>query len=789
MIGRALGAVLAVAALAVAARPSPAPDDARLFAVVAAAERAAGAAPIVVDYPLPGSVFPPDMVAPRFLWHDPAPEAGRWVVDVALDGGRTRLTFLTDGPTPPTGEVDPRALGTTNEVYRPTPYQASARSWQPSDAEWAGIRAGSADQAAVVTFVGLPAGDADRVLSRGGVTIRISRDPVGAPLFYRDVPLMPSRTEKNLIKPLADQALPLIAWRLRDVSRRDSRVVLRDMPTCANCHSFSADGKTLAMDIDGPDGDKGAYAIAPIRPVTRITRDEIITWNSFPEKPRDKRTIGFLSRISPDGRHVVTTLNEELYVANFTNYRFLQVFYPTRGILAWYSTRSEEMKALPGADDPAFVHCDPTWSPDGKTLVFARAAARDSYPPGVPLATHSNDPNETPMRYDLYRMPFDDGRGGTPVPIEGASANGMSNSFPKVSPDGRFIVFVKSANGQLLRPDSELWIVPAEGGEARRMECNTSLMNSWHSFSPNGRWMVFSSKVNTPYTQLFLTHLDEDGRSSPPILVPDSTAANRAANIPEFVNAAYDDLQRIEAPSVEQYLHLNRATELVREEKWEEAIATLGRALAIDPDSIKSRLLLGTALWRVGRTAESLAEYERATLLDPARGEAHYSLAFALFLQDRYAEGGARLRRAFEVMPRWGRLPEAYDEGIAMAIPGTPQAAAELCRRRLAQAPGDVSALLVLASLRSAAREDAFRDGAEALRLARRACAQTRFQVPEALDVLAGALAESGRFEDAAEVGELTLWYARAAERTALASGAAARLELYRQRRPFRRAD
>ena len=789
MIGRALGAVLAVAALAVAARPSPAPDDARLFAVVAAAERAAGAAPIVVDYPLPGSVFPPDMVAPRFLWHDPAPEAGRWVVDVALDGGRTRLTFLTDGPTPPTGEVDPRALGTTNEVYRPTPYQASARSWQPSDAEWAGIRAGSADQAAVVTFVGLPAGDADRVLSRGGVTIRISRDPVGAPLFYRDVPLMPSRTEKNLIKPLADQALPLIAWRLRDVSRRDSRVVLRDMPTCANCHSFSADGKTLAMDIDGPDGDKGAYAIAPIRPVTRITRDEIITWNSFPEKPRDKRTIGFLSRISPDGRHVVTTLNEELYVANFTNYRFLQVFYPTRGILAWYSTRSEEMKALPGADDPAFVHCDPTWSPDGKTLVFARAAARDSYPPGVPLATHSNDPNETPMRYDLYRMPFDDGRGGTPVPIEGASANGMSNSFPKVSPDGRFIVFVKSANGQLLRPDSELWIVPAEGGEARRMECNTSLMNSWHSFSPNGRWMVFSSKVNTPYTQLFLTHLDEDGRSSPPILVPDSTAANRAANIPEFVNAAYDDLQRIEAPSVEQYLHLNRATELVREEKWEEAITTLGRALAIDPDSIKSRLLLGTALWRVGRTAESLAEYERATLLDPARGEAHYSLAFALFLQDRYAEGGARLRRAFEVMPRWGRLPEDYDEGIALAIPGTPQAAAELGRRRLAQAPGDVSALLVLASLRSAAREDAFRDGAEALRLARRACAQTRFQVPEALDVLAGALAESGRFEDAAEVGELTLWYARAAERTALASGAAARLELYRQRRPFRRAD
>ena len=66
--------------------------------------------------------------------------------------------------------------------------------------------------------------------------------------------------------PLA--ALPLIAWRIRDLSRPRSEVLLSDMPTCANCHSFTPDGKTLAMDLDGPQGDKGAYAIAPIAPVT-----------------------------------------------------------------------------------------------------------------------------------------------------------------------------------------------------------------------------------------------------------------------------------------------------------------------------------------------------------------------------------------------------------------------------------------------------------------------------------------------------------------------------------------
>src|ERR1039458_7464915 len=87
----------------------------------------------------------------------------------------------------------------------------------------------------------------------------------------------------------------------------------------------------------------------------------------------------------------------------------------------------------------------------------------------------------------------------------------MSNSFPKVSPDGRWIVFVGCRNGLLMRPDSKLYIIPAAGGEPRLMRANLPPMNSWHSFSPNGRWMVFSSKSRSPYTQMYLTHLAENG--------------------------------------------------------------------------------------------------------------------------------------------------------------------------------------------------------------------------------------------------------------------------------------
>jgi Tol biopolymer transport system component len=76
-------------------------------------------------------------------------------------------------------------------------------------------------------------------------------------------------------------------------------------------------------------------------------------------------------------------------------------------------------------------------------VIFVRAEARNPYPAGGKLAEYASDPKETQIQYDLYRVPFNGGKGGRAEAIEGASRNGLSNSFPKVSPDGRWIVFVK----------------------------------------------------------------------------------------------------------------------------------------------------------------------------------------------------------------------------------------------------------------------------------------------------------------------------------------------------------
>jgi hypothetical protein len=263
-----------------------------------------------------------------------------------------------------------------------------------------------------VTIPGFRNGKFRNPVSRGSVAIRTSKDPAGAPIFYRDVPLMPSESEKGVIKPLATAAIPLIAWRLRDLAEPRGKVVLEGMHTCANCHSFSADGKTMGIDLDGPQNDKGLYAITAVQPRTSIRNQDVITWKSFLDQPSGPMRVGFMSNLSPDGRYVVTTvgvdqdLSRNYYVENFKDYRFLQVFYATRGVLTVYDRTTGQRHSLPGADDPRYVQCNATWSPDGKYLVFARAEGRDAYPEGGKPAEYANDPNETQIQYDLYRVPF-----------------------------------------------------------------------------------------------------------------------------------------------------------------------------------------------------------------------------------------------------------------------------------------------------------------------------------------------------------------------------------------------
>jgi tetratricopeptide (TPR) repeat protein len=564
-----------------------------------------------------------------------------------------------------------------------TPEQAAAHVWKPDAAAWSEIKLRSVGHPATVTITG--SGGA-----RGQVRIFTAKDPVGAPIFYRDVPLMPTEVEKGVIKPIIPSAVPLVGWRLRNVAENASRLVMEGLPTCANCHSFSRDGKTLAMDLDGPQNDKGMYAIASVAPRMSIRSEDVFTWNDFPDKPPGHRTIGFMAQLSPDGRYAVTTVNEDVFVANFKDYRFLQVFYPTRGILAWYDRSTSRIRALPGADNPHFVQTNGFWSPDGQYLVFARAGARDAYPKGRKMAEYAGDPLEPAIQYDLYRIPFNGGKGGRPKAIAGASNNGMSNSFPKVSPDGRWIVYVQSRNGQLMRPDGQLYIVPAEGGQARRMRCNTALMNSWHSFSPNGRWLVFSSKSRSPYTQMFLTHIDEEGNDSPAILIENSTAANRAVNIPEFVNIAQDGLEHIDVPAAEFYRLFDSAWNLAEKGRFDESIAQWKLALGINPGDAKAHNNLGRALAGKGDLDHAITQWQKALEINPQYWEAHNNLAVALLGKSRTDEAIKHLRLVLQANSNYAEVHGNL--GRALALKGKSDEAVAEWRKAIELSPNYVQA-------------------------------------------------------------------------------------------------
>jgi Flp pilus assembly protein TadD len=751
-------------------------------------------APITIDYPVEGSLFPPEFPAPAWLWRDADEKTVFWNISVTFSDGTAPISTRSTGERMRIGGIDQRCVSSANKPPALTPEQAAAHTWRPDAATWAAMKKHSTGRPATIVITGHHTGAPERIVSRGSVTFSTSADSVGAPVFYRDVPLMPSENEKGVIKPLAPQSIPLIAWRLRNIAETRSSLLMEGLHTCANCHSFSADGGTMGMDMDGPRNDKGLYAIVKVQRRMSIGADDQIAWSSFRGKLGSTLRVGFMSQLSPDGRYVVTMVSDPgidqtayerrkkpvdlehtYYVANFTDYRFLQVFYPTHGILAWYSPQTGHLRPLPGADDTGYVHTNAVWSPDGKYLVFARAKACNAYPGKTPAARHANDSNETRIQYDLYRIPFNGGRGGKAEPVAGASHNGMSNSFPKISPDGRWIVFVQAHNGLLMRPDGQLYIVPAQGGIARRMNCNTPLMNSWHSFSPNGRWMVFSSKSRTPYTQMFLTHIDSAGNDSPPVLIENATAANRAVNIPEFVNIPPDGIDTIAAPAAEYALHTDLAIDHMKKRRYEAAIREWNDVLKRAPEEFQPHNNLGVALMETGRPDEAIGHYRQALRLNPQYTEAYNNLGEALAGR---GDDKAAIREFTKAVQRDSSFTVArMNLGLTLARNGRTDEALFHLRKVAELTPG---AAEVHRSIGHALAEKGRPD--EALGELEQAVNLSESRDPLALFLLGRVNADLGRISDALEHERLALAIAIQLGNRELAQAISAHLDVLQQK-------
>ncbi len=708
---------------------------------------------VAIRSPKDGAVFPPEIAPCAFSWSGGAATTDRWLVLIEFAGEPERLQFLTDKP-----------------------------EWTPGAGVWEQFKRRSREKEAKVTVLGVRRGRRPEIVARGQVTVRTSRDPVGAPLFYREVNLPFWEAVKDPSR---------IRWRFGTIdSLQPPPVVLEHLPVCGNCHSFSKDGAVLGMDVDYANN-KGSYVVKAVAKDMPLTPADVINWNVF-RKEDQEPTFGLLSQVSPDGQTVVSTLKDKSVFVARPDLAFSQLFFPIKGILVCYDRRSREYRALPGADDPDYVQSNPAWSPDQKYIVFARAktyrlrstAARDKVLLTAEDCAEFLEEGKT-FAFDLYRVPYNNGRGGPAEPLAGASRNGRSNFFPKYSPDGKWIVFCQAKSFMLLQPDSELYIIPAEGGEARRLAANTSRMNSWHSWSPNSRWLVFSSKENSPYTQLFLTHIDERGESSPPVALANLTAPDRAANIPEFVFTAPGAIAKIREQFLNDYSHLRAGYVMENMGQLDKALEEYQLALELNPKNSHAHQRVGSLLYfGKHQPRESRRHTTEALRLDPADACAHYDLGCMLEdegLLDQaiahYTEAARLLTQPLDSRYHPGRMQFAL--GQALTAKGQAKEAGDALAKAVALMPNHAQAhyLLAMSLAAQGQIEEPLRQYALACSLKTNVDA-----APDLHFLLAVNYETAGRIKEALQAAEQALKIAQAQGNEAVADSLRDRIEGYRQR-------
>ena len=193
--------------------------------------------------------------------------------------------------------------------------------------------------------------------------------------------------------------------------------------------------------------------------------------------------------------------------------------------LALYVVDTGQVYTLPEISRPDRLETFPAWSPDGRYLYFCSA----------PMVWHDkNVPLEyAKVQYDLERIAYDaaTGQWGQVETVVAAAQLGKSISLPQISPDGRFLMFTGHDYGSfpIFQASSDLYLLDLSQGKAapRRLdEINSPRSDSYHSWSSNSRWAIFTSKrEDGVFARLYISHLEAGGRFSKPFVMPQEDPA------------------------------------------------------------------------------------------------------------------------------------------------------------------------------------------------------------------------------------------------------------------------
>ncbi len=218
----------------------------------------------------------------------------------------------------------------------------------------------------------------------------------------------------------------------------------------------------------------------------------------------------------------------------------IEVFDAASGLIL-YDIENDKVNIV--ENDPAEFEVFPCWSPDGRALYFCSAHFE--------FNDTSNREREVVLRaeeirYNIYRKSFDPVNRvfGPRELIFRADSLGRSATFPRVSPDGRYLMFTLGNYGvfHIWHHEADLYLMDLDNGSVWAMDnINSPDTESYHAWSGNGRWVMFSSRRNDGnYTRLFFAHVDADGKDSKPFELPQDNPAYhhyllKSYNVPEFM--------------------------------------------------------------------------------------------------------------------------------------------------------------------------------------------------------------------------------------------------------------
>ena len=229
--------------------------------------------------------------------------------------------------------------------------------------------------------------------------------------------------------------------------------------------------------------------------------------------------------------------------------------------------------------------------------------------------------------------------------------------------------------------------------------------------------------------------------------------------------------------------HNNLGELLFRQEKPDEAIGHYFEALRIDPDYDDAHYNLGVALEKKGGNKDAIFHYEEALRANPNHVKAHENLGVILSRQGRYNSAIAHFSEVLRINPDDADVH--YNIALTLDLQGRIENSITEYREVLRLEPNMLEALDNLAWIFATSKNPNFRNAAEAVKLAEKACALTAHEQPLMLDTLAAAYAESGRFDNALQTAQKAMEIASSNGLVGLARKIEKRMQIYQSGSPF----